>query len=180
MTRTHGTHRMRRLLAAWPWALALLCLPVCAATAVERSALEAAIVFNVLQFVEWPGEVAQPDGATLTLCFKGSSPLLPSALQLDGRPIRRMTLHVIRLDGVQHQCQAVYLDSAQGEAEARTAIREPALVIGASDYRPAASPSIQLLFVEGRLAFDIDKRKAQLAGLVISSRLLRLARTVIE
>ena len=42
------------------------------------------------------------------------------------------------------------------------------------------SPSIQLLFVEGRLAFDIDKRKAQLAGLVISSRLLRLARTVIE
>ena len=177
MTRTH---RKRRLLAAWPWALALLCLPAREATAVERGALEAAIVFNVLQFVEWPGEVAQPDGAPLTLCFKGSSPLLPSALQLDGRPIRRMTLHVIKLDGVQHQCQAVYLDSTQGEADARTAIREPALVIGASDYRPAASPSIQLLFLDGRLAFDIDKRKAQLAGLVISSRLLRLARAVIE
>lgn len=173
-------HRGRRRLAAWPWALALLCLPAREATAVERGALEAAIVFNVLQFVEWPGEVAQPDGAPLTLCFKGSSPLLPSALQLDGRPIRRMTLRVMRLDGVQHQCQAVYLDSMQGEADARAAIREPALVIGGSDYRPAVSPSIQLLFLEGRLAFDIDKRKAQSAGLVISSRLLRLARTVIE
>jgi len=173
-------HRRPRGLAAWPFVLALACLPARAATAVERGALEAAIVFNLLQFVEWPGEVAQPDGAPLTLCFKGSSPLLPSALQLDGRPIRRMTLRVIKLDGVQHQCQAVYLDSTQGEADARTATREPALVIGASDYRPAVSPSIQLLFLDGRLAFDIDKRKAQLAGLVISSRLLRLARAVIE
>jgi len=173
-------HRWRRGLAALPCALALACVSARAATAVERGALEAAIVFNLLQFVEWPGEVAQPDGAPLTLCFKGSSPLLPSALQLDGRPIRRMTLRVIKLDGVQHQCQAVYLDSTQGEADARTAIREPALVIGASDYRPAVAPSIQLLFLDGRLAFDIDKRKAQLVGLVISSRLLRLARTVIE
>ena len=173
-------HRKRYMLAAWAWALPLLCVPARGATAVERGALEAAIVFNVLQFVEWPGEVAQPDGAPLTLCFKGSSPLLASALQLDGRAIRRMTLHVMRLDGVQHQCQAVYLDSAQGEADARTAVREPALVIGASDFHPAVSPSIQLLFLDGRLAFDIDKRKAQVAGLVISSRLLRLARTVLE
>jgi hypothetical protein len=91
-----------------------------------------------------------------------------------------MALRVARLDGPAHACQAVYIDSAAAELDARAAVREPALVIGGSDYRPAARPSIQLVFAEGRLAFDIDQHKAQQSGLSISSRLLRLARTVSE
>jgi len=172
--------RHRRACPVWLLRAALLWLPWHHALAVERGALEAAIVFNVLQFVEWPGEASQPDGAPLTMCVKGDSALLPLIRQLEGRPVRRMTLHVLKLDGAQRVCQAVYVDSAPAEQEMRSAVREPALVIGASDYRSAARPSIQLVFIEGRIAFDIDQRKAQQSGLAISSRLLRLARTVNE
>jgi hypothetical protein len=41
-------------------------------------------------------------------------------------------------------------------------------------------PSIQLVPLEGRLAFDVNQRKARQVGLAISSRLLKLARTVSE
>jgi len=170
----------RRRWPAWLMRAALLLWPCHPALAVERGALEAAITFNLLQFVEWPGEGALPDGAPLTLCLKGDSPLMPPLRQLEGRPVRRMTLHVMAFEGAQHQCQAVYVDSVQAELEARNAMREPALAIGASDYRSATRPSIQLVFTQGRLAFDIDLRKSQQSGLVISSRLLKLARTVTE
>jgi len=168
---------------SWPVWLAgvvLALLPMGDALAVERGALEAAIVFNVLQFVEWPNENALPDGSPLTLCLRSDSPLMAPARLLEGRAVRRMALHVARLDAPVGPCQAVYVDSASAEQDARNGAREPALVIGASDFRPAARPAIQLVFAEGRLAFDIDQRQAKQSGLSISSRLLRLARTVSE
>ena len=170
----------RRTWPVWLAGAVLALLPIGDALAVERGALEAAIVFNVLQFVEWPNESALPDGSPLTLCLRGDSPLMAPARLLEGRAVRRMALRVARLDGPAHPCQAVYIDSAAAEQDARNAVREPALVIGASDYRPAARPSIQLVAAEGRLAFDIDQRQAKQSGLSISSRLLRLARTVSE
>ncbi len=155
-------------------------LPVLEAAAVERNALEAAIVFNVLQFVEWPNEGTLGEGAPLTLCLSADSPLFATARQLDGRPVRRLQLRVLKLQGAQHQCHAVYLDSPQAEQQLRTASADAVLLIGASDFRPAVAPSIQLVPLEGRLAFDIDQRKARQAGLAISSRLLKLARMVSE
>jgi hypothetical protein len=176
----NGLHSLRRAWPLWLAGVGLALLPLRGALAVERGALEAAIVFNVLQFVEWPNESALADGSALTLCLRSDSPLMAPVRLLEGRAVRRMTLHVAGLDGAPHQCQAVYVDSAAAEQEARNAVREPALVIGSSDYRPAARASIQLVFTDGRLAFDIDQRKALQSGLSISSRLLRLARTVSE
>ncbi len=159
-------------------ALAMSALPE--ALAVERTSLEAAIVFNVLQFVEWPAESGLAEGASLTLCLNADSQLLGPVKQLEGRLVRRMQLRVLKLQGSQHQCQAVYLDSAQAEQQLGTASAEAVLVIGASDFRPAVPPSIQLIPLEGRLAFDVNQRKARQVGLAISSRLLKLARTVSE
>jgi hypothetical protein len=167
------------------WRGWLLCLTLAVsalpeALAVERSSLEAAIVFNVLQFVEWPAEGGLADGASLTLCLNADSQLLAPVRQLEGRLVRRMQLHVLKLQGSQHQCQAVYLDSAQAEQQLGAASAEAVLVIGASDFHPAMPPSIQLVPQEGRLAFDVNQRRARQMGLAISSRLLKLARTVSE
>jgi hypothetical protein len=168
-----------------PWRGWLLCLALVVpalpeALAVERSSLEAAILFNVLQFVEWPAESGLAEGASLTLCLNADSQLLAPVKLLEGRLIRRMQLRVLKLQGSQHQCQAVYLDSAQAEQQLPSASAEAVLVIGASDFRPTVPPSIQLIPLEGRLAFDVNQRKARQVGLAISSRLLKLARTVSE
>jgi hypothetical protein len=172
-------HRLRHW-RGWLLCLALAVSALPEALAVERSSLEAAIVFNVLQFVEWPAESGLAEGAALTLCLNADSQLLAPARQLEGRLIRRMQLRVLKLQGSQHQCQAVYLDSAQAEQQLALASAEAVLVIGASDFRPSVPPSIQLIPLEGRLAFDVNQHKARQVGLTISSRLLKLARTVSE
>jgi len=172
-------HR-RRHWRGWLLCLTLAVSALPEALAVERGSLEAAIVFNVLQFVEWPAESGLGEGASLTLCLNADSQLLAPVKQLEGRLIRHMQLRVLKLQGSQHQCQAVYLDSAQAEQQLASASAEAVLVIGASDFRPTAPPSIQLIPLEGRLAFDVNQRKARQVGLAISSRLLKLARTVSE
>jgi len=164
----------------WLLCLALVVPALPEALAVERSSLEAAILFNVLQFVEWPAESGLAEGASLTLCLNADSQLLAPVKLLEGRLIRRMQLRVLKLQGSQHQCQAVYLDSAQAEQQLPSASAEAVLVIGASDFRPTVPPSIQLIPLDGRLAFDVNQRKARQVGLAISSRLLKLARTVSE
>jgi uncharacterized protein DUF4154 len=161
--------------------LAIVLGPLASARAVERSSLEVAIVYNILQFIEWPNEQGLASDASLVLCLKSTSPLYPGALGLGGRPVRRMTLRVVALESAEHRCQVVYLDSAQAEKASYDAgPQESMLIVGASGYRTIATPTIQLVAVEGRLAFDISQRKAAQAGLTVSSRLLKLAHRLSE
>lgn len=89
-----------------------------------------------------------------------------------------MKLHVQTFEGTTHQCQVVYLDSTSAEVQSRgAATHDAVLTIGASDFHPRELPVIQLVAVDGRLAFDISQRQAAQLGLTVSSRLLRLART---
>jgi hypothetical protein len=165
-------------------ALAMLAAP--RAEAVERAGLEAAIVYNLLQFVEWPGEAALPAGTPLAVCLDAASPLLPELQSLEGRPVRRMRLAVRELAPAEaaQGCGVIYVDAAgrhRGLAARRPASPEaPALVIGGSDLARGEGLMVRLDEAGGRLVFDIDMKAAREAGLVVSSRLLRLARKVTE
>jgi len=81
-------------------------------------------------------------------------------------------------------CGVIYVDAAgrhRGLAARRPASPEaPALVIGGSDLARGEGLMVRLDEAGGRLVFDIDMKAAREAGLVVSSRLLRLARKVTE
>lgn len=155
------------------------------AFAVDRARLEAAIVYNILLFVEWPGEAALAAGDPLTLCLDGATPVARELHALAGRPVRRMKLAVRDLAEPKegHACSALYVDSEAGRrafAAHGEAAEHGMLVIGGSDPVPVAGATIQLSESERRTVFDVDARAARQAGLVISSRLLRLARRIAE
>jgi hypothetical protein len=156
------------------------------AEAVDRAGLEAAIVYNLLQFVEWPGEAALPAGAPITVCLDATSPLLAELQSLEGRPVRRMKLAVRGLAATDapKACNALYVDAEghrKGLVARKAALADgPVLVIGGSDAAPGAGQTVLLAESAGRIVFDIDVRAARDAGLSVSSRLLRLARRVIE
>jgi hypothetical protein len=156
------------------------------AEAVERAGLEAAIVYNLLQFVEWPGEATRPAGAQMVVCLDAASPLLAELQSLEGRPVRRMKLAVrgVAAADAAKACNAIYVD-AEGQRNglaARKAVLAdgPALVIGGSDAPQGEGRTMRLSESEGRIVFDIDMKAAREAGLTVSSRLLRLARKVME
>jgi hypothetical protein len=156
------------------------------AHAVERASLEAAIVYNLLQFVEWPGEAAQPAGAPVLVCLDAASPLLAELQSLEGRPVRRMKFAVrgVGAGDAPKACNALYVD-AEGQRKGLLARKGalatgPVLVIGGIDAAQDDGLTVRLAESSGRIVFDIDMKSAREAGLVVSSRLLRLARKVTE
>ena len=158
------------------------------AHAVERASLEAAIVYNLLQFVEWPGEAAQPAGAPVLVCLDAASPLLAELQSLEGRPVRRMKFAVRGVvagsGDAPKSCNALYVD-AEGQRKGLLARKGalatgPVLVIGGIDAAQDDGLTVRLAESSGRIVFDIDMKSAREAGLVVSSRLLRLARKVTE
>ncbi len=163
-------------------ALLLISWPV--ARAIDREQLEAAIVYNILQFVEWPGEDALQAGALLVLCMDSESPTYASMRQLSGRELRKMQFDVEPFLASPRRCNVLFIDTLKSQRSA--SVRQGAgfdgalLVIAGGRFQPSEPPTIQLGEAGGRLAFDIYPDKARKQGLVISSRLLRLARKVSE
>jgi len=163
--------------------VASLVLACASSFAVERDALEAAIVYNLLLFVEWPGEPGW-ETRTLTLCLDPASPLLAAAHALEGRPVRGMRLVVRTLEADPHGCQAILVDSSAAMKSAATVRgntgKDAVLLVEASSFDRFDAATIQLVEADGRLAFDISLKRAKEVGLAVSSRLLRLARKVSE
>lgn len=165
---------MRWRSAVLPWLLALACMP---AAAVEEQELKAAIVFNLLLFVEWPADVLPPGATSLGLCVGRASPLQPALKALEGRIVRSLRLDVRELPASGTPCHAAVLDDA---AAVPTRIAPGLLLIADGDAAPAAVAAVVLHRAGTRVVFDVNLGVARQARLQLSSKLLRLARTVTE
>lgn len=145
--------------------------------------LKAAILVNLLLFVDWPAPGTTSD-ERLLLCYLGDSPVASALLQLDGRQVQGKPLHVLRTDaGRGRACHAFYFSPSEVGALGKIA---PALrgtgvlLAGDSPGYLQQGAMVNLEVVGGRIVFDIDLRSARLAGLDVSSKVLRLARRVLE
>lgn len=170
-------------LARWRsrWALSGLLLALGHAHAVEAPELKAAIVYNILQFVEWPAEA---DGTRLTLCVDPAGLLGGYFKALAGRPVNKRQLEVADMgegfDGWK-QCHAVFLDASSRRMaglSARLPRTLPILVLG--DHADGHELMVHLIETAGRVGFNVDLGAARRCRLLISSRLLRLAKKVSE
>ncbi|HSW04055.1 YfiR family protein [Aquabacterium sp.] len=162
--------------------LLLLGLPL-RSLALDELPLKAAIIFNLLLFVEWPGEAELPSGAPLLLCADRSSPLWPHLKLLQDRPVRQRRLEAREVASTDEQraCHAWVLDDAgQRPLAARVAGAGPTLVIGDGQRADEAGVTIGLRMNGSRLQFDIDMVQARQQRLQLSSKILRLARKVRE
>src|SRR2546425_8103332 len=79
---------------------------------VEEGELKAAIVFNILLFVEWPPESLPEPGAALVLCVGPNSALNAPLKGLNERPLRSHRLEVRDLPPSAKPCHAVFVDAA--------------------------------------------------------------------
>jgi hypothetical protein len=172
----------RSIAAALLAAAGLACAP---AQAVERAELEAAIVYNVLLFVEWPPDAAPSPGGALVLCVDPASALSAPLKSLAGRRVRsyRLELHELSANESTHGCHALYLDTSTrlpSGPQRRQLRGAPVLVIAEEPAAPEDAVAVRLGDNAGHIAFDVDLVAARQSGLQISSRLLRLARKVNE
>lgn len=173
----HAGSRHRRL-ALLALLLALL-LP--RAQAADELPLKAAILFNLLLFVEWPGEAELPAGAPLLLCADRAAPLWPHLQALRERPVRQRRLDLRDAADAEaaRGCHAWLLEDGGARLPAPRP-GAPLLVIGDGARADERGVAIALRSSGARVVFDIDMALVRQQRLQLSSKLLRLARVVRE
>lgn len=145
--------------------------------------LKAAIMVNMLLFVDWPQQTGMIS-SQLRICYLDDSPVSAALARAEGKKIRNRTVVIQQknLAGLR-SCDAVYLspgNAAQLHGILNTLRELPVLLIGDSPAYFRRGVMLNLERTTSRVVFDFDLRAARKAGLQISSKALRLARQVIE
>jgi len=161
--------------------LALLPLQL-AAQPVPEYELKAAFVYNFALFTDWPADAAF-EGGTLNVCVNPASALRPSLAGLGNKPVkgRRVAVRFLTgLDGLR-ACHVLFVDGSDRErwGHIKKGLAGASVLTIADDDEIGNDGSIISLAVDNnRVVFDVDTRVAKQARLVLSSKLLRLARMV--
>jgi hypothetical protein len=147
--------------------------------------VKAAFLINFARYVEWPPAVRRD--RSFGLCVLEPDPFgdrLETAVAgelWETRPIaiRRLTdLSDLR------ECHLLYVPAAAAglyaEAKKTQLSKLPILTVGEANDFVKNGGMIQLLVEQNRVKFFINQRAADAVGLRVSSRLLRLARLVIQ
>lgn len=134
--------------------------------------LKVAFLYNFALYTEWPTPLA--DG--ITLCVFGRDNLGSALDALAGRQINGKPMAVRRLDGRADisGCHMIYIAATDAKLPS---LRQKAVL----SVKEAGNPDFAIISLgrEGnRLVFDVDNTNARAAGLALSSKLLRLARSV--
>lgn len=184
----HGgvTAAMKRWLRAPHCMLALSAILAAGTDAHAQGSLEYAVkgafLYKFLPFVEWPASVFPAPNSPIAICILGDDPFGPvldkivSEQRITGHPL---AMRHIPVGADAASCQAVFIhiDDPRLETDAVHALDgKPVLTI--TDSGAADGGVISFVVEQNHVRFDIDDAEAAHDGLVISSKLLDLARKV--
>jgi hypothetical protein len=148
--------------------------------------VKAAFLFHFAQFVEWPPETFKDASTPLTYCTIGDDPFHGALdLSLSGKTIGARPTRVQHFKQPQeiHGCQILFIGAGEkkrlGAAMANVK-NNPVLTVGETDHFIEEGGMIGFFVEEDKIRFEINLEAAELAKLKISSRLVALARRVIN
>lgn len=145
--------------------------------------LKAAFLYNFAKFVIWPQE-AEQSSDSLTLCIVGPDPFGPSLEQvLSGKTVRGRRLEIRRFASAEEVegCELIFVAEsvARDPRDVLAAVRgRGVLTVADSGDFARRGGAINLVEQGNRIGFEINPSAAHREGLVVSSKLLRLATVV--
>jgi len=154
----------------------VLCAAHLAASEPEDE-LKAATVLSFLRYSEWPA--ASSGDQSLTVGVLGRPALLLTFRKvLEGKVVENRPVKVVGLapDFSANCCQVLFLAPEKpGDLKPAIAMARSlhALTIGTADQFLELGGAIQLLIVDGRMSFEVDRDALERSGIPISSKLLR-------
>ncbi len=145
--------------------------------------IKAAILFNFAKFASWPDTAFSDPDAPLRICVLGEDPFGAALESLNGKQVRHRPLATKRLAGLEGapQCHILFV-SASEESRLATILdyvsKLPILTVADIGRFANSGGIIALKEVDNRSRIEVNLGAAELAGLKLSSKLLRLADTV--
>ena len=156
-----------------------------AAAAVDdaESLVKASVVYNIARFVTWPEKSNEENAADLIICIQNDNHLVTALSDLAAARARGDTFSlrlVERFGGQNVDCRVAVLsednlDQVDLSAMARDAILAVSDAAGFLDE----GGSVEILNIDGKIGFSINRRIEELSGVLLSSQILQLAQKVI-
>lgn len=167
--------------------LVFLAAPTTAQTRFEKEPVMTALLYNVARFVTWPENSFADQNAPLVIALQGDGPLQQEIASLNGKQIEDRIIAIQRLSPNQlpdrnQPCHVLYIPQSHSRDLSKTmeaVAGQPILTV--SDMQDFAGKG-GILHLEGaqKVSFSLNLDSAQQAGLVLSSKLFRLANLVIK
>lgn len=158
----------------------LLWMPLAAvADPVPEYVLKATYIYNFALYTEWPANT----GDILNICVLGHDGLGTAFDTIQGKQVNNVTISVNRvaLSSNLKNCQILFISEREtGGIQKILAILEdsPVLTVTEGNAPSINDVMIRMVVDNKRLSFDINASAAKRSRLNISSKLLRLARSV--
>lgn len=151
---------------------------------VDEYKLKTAMLYSLINFVEWPDSAYSDRQAPIQLCILGRDPfessLTSTALQETANG-RSVFVRHLQNDKEVRGCQVLYISSSERKIAERilsTLTGSSVLTVGETTQFAEHGGMIQFSLEDQRVHFEINLDAASRAGLKISSKLLALAQIV--
>lgn len=150
----------------------------------DENEVKAAVIYNLLLFVQWPTQASS--AGSFRLCVVDDGALTAALRRHERKVVQGHALEIHRVGAAPEEldtCVAVMVEAASPGVLARLGVlarNRALLVIAEGADAVDRGAMIGLRTDGGRVTFDIDHGAMKRSGLVPSSKILRLARTLIE
>jgi hypothetical protein len=146
--------------------------------------VKAAYIYNFVAFTEWPATAFSDPAAPLRICLAGDEAFgatLESTVR--GERVLGHPVTVEPLSGLDHvvQCHVLFIGrapAARATELIKAADDSPVLTIGESSTFLKSGGIVNFVSEAGHVRFDVNRSRFEAQGLRLSSRLLKLARSV--
>ncbi|HYI07604.1 MAG TPA: YfiR family protein [Thermoanaerobaculia bacterium] len=175
--------RTGRLVLPIVLAVLLVALPAHTADRSLEYAVKATFLYKFASFVEWPQGSFDRDSSPFYLCVAGADPYGGRIQEaVSGQSVGRHPIVLRQLAKAEPQsdCHVMFVSgsASQRTAEALKAVSGTATLTVTDSAISATAGIVHFVIVDDRVSFDIDNVAAAGNRLVISSKLLALARKV--
>lgn len=175
--------RTRRLVRAIALAVFLVAIPAHSADRSLEYSVKATFLYKFAFFVEWPQGSFARETSPFNLCVVGPDPFAGRIQEaVSGQNVGRHPIVLRQLAKVERQsdCHVMFLSGTarQSAAEALEAVSGTATLTVTDSALGSTAGIMHFVIVDDRVSFDIDNAAAARNHLVISSKLLALARKV--
>ncbi|MEO8378269.1 MAG: YfiR family protein [Acidobacteriota bacterium] len=177
--RTHTARLVRPIVVA----ILFAAFPAHPADRSLEYAVKATFLYKFASFVEWPQGSFAHESSPLNLCVVGADPFGGRIQEaVSGQSVGRHPIVLRQLAKAEPQsdCHVMFVSrsASQPAAEALQAVSGTPTLTVTDSALGATAGIMHFVIVAGRVSFDIDNAAASRNHLVISSKLLALARKV--
>jgi hypothetical protein len=164
----------------------LLCCPKlseCASPGEHQ--IKAAMIFNMMRFVDWPESALPAGNGSIDVCFTGRGAMSSAIASIQGKQVKgkNITVRSVGKQGPFSGCHVLLLsetDRSSVEAILEATKSAPFMTVGEQRSFASSGGVFGFIIHEGKVRFETNLAAAQRHKIRISAQLLKLAHTVFE